>query len=647
MERREPFAERLRRVWEESQGQFGFAATVDHKRIGVRYIATAFVFFCLGGVEALTLRAQLVRPQNDVLGPEQFDQLMTMHGTTMIFLFITPLLSGFGNYFVPLLIGSRDMAFPRLNAFGYWVFVLSGIFLYWSFLATAVPAGGWTSYFPLSGREYSTDLGLDFWSLGLIFLGISTTVGAVNFIVTIFKLRAPGMTLARMPLFVWNILVTAFAMLFAVPSLTTAAALLELDRMYNMRFFAADRGGDPLLWQHLFWIFGHPDVYIIFMPAVGIVSMVIPVFARRPIVGYLLVALASTATIVISFGVWVHHMFAVGLPPVALSFFSAASMLVSIPAGLQILAWIATIWSGRPVWRTPFLFAASFLFLFVIGGLTGVMVASVPFDWQVTDSYFVVAHFHYVLFGGAVFPVFAGLYYWLPKMTGRILDERLGQANFWLMFAGMNLAFFPMHIAGILGMPRRVYTYPSGIGLDLPNQLSTFGAYLIGASVVVFIANWAWSVALERGAIAGADPWAANTLEWSVSSPPPAYNFAFIPTVRGRDPLWEQARVADEDEAARREPLELALARKETPETSVLDADPQLLARMPKESLWPLSAALSLFIVFGGLLVPSAPIVALGALALIASVVGWLWPPAEGRLVELVRPTEGVWVPKA
>ncbi|MGE5594798.1 MAG: cbb3-type cytochrome c oxidase subunit I, partial [Hyphomicrobiales bacterium] len=482
-------AGRLEHVWEVPRGLAFELATVDHKKIGERYIVTAFVFFMLSGAAALAIRTQLATSEADLVGPDTFNQFFTMHGTTMIFLFATPMLSGFGNYFLPLMLGARDMAFPRLNAFGYWVFLFSGVFMYSSFLVGAAPDGGWFSYVPLTGRAYSPNANIDFWSLGIIFLTISSTAGALNFIVTIFKMRAPGMSINRMPIFAWSVLGTSFALIFALPPLTAANILLEMDRQFGTWFFDSSRGGNALLWQHLFWFFGHPDVYIIFLPAVGMVSMIIPVFVRHSLIGYTFIALAMVTTAFISFGVWVHHMFATGLPVISLSFFSAASMLIAIPSGVQIFAWLSTVFAGHQiVWKTPLLFMLGFIFLFVMGGLSGVMFAVIPFDWQVTDTYFVVAHFHYVLLGGAVFPIFGAFFYWLPKMSGRMLSERWGHVSFWLMFIGFNLTFFPMHIVGLLGMPRRVYTYPSGLGWDSWNLIATIGAYVLAAGVLVFIA---------------------------------------------------------------------------------------------------------------------------------------------------------------
>lgn len=625
--------ERLTKTWEsQAPAIVTWLTTVDHKKIGARYITTAFAFFLLAGLSALAMRTQLARPDAEVLSPETYNQFFTMHGTTMIFLFATPLLSGFGNILIPLMLGARDMAFPRLNAFGYWVFLFAGLFMYSSFLFGLAPDGGWFAYVPLTGPEYSPDRNIDFWALGLLFLGIATTAGAINFIVTIFKLRAPGMSLNRMPLYVWAVLVTSFAIVFAIPPLSAANILLELDRNAGTHFFDPSMSGDPLLWQHLFWTFGHPDVYIIFLPAIGIISTVIPTFSRRPISGYVLVALATVATGIISFGVWVHHMFAVGLPQVSNSFFAAASMMITIPSGIQIFAWLTTMLKGRLVWKTAFTFAVGFLVVFVIGGVTGVMFAAIPFDRQVTDSYFVVAHFHYVLFGGAVFPIFAGFYYWWPKITGRLLDERLGMLNFWLVFIGFNLTFFPMHISGLLGMPRRVYTYHDGLGWNLWNLLSTIGAYILALGILAFLINvLKTAVSGER---ASANPWNAGTLEWSVASPPPPYNFVEIPVVHSREPLWE-SEIGDV------EPW--TAQRRVTLGTSVLDAEPDAALLMPAETWWPLLASVGLLIVFVGLLLTEEVTTGLGVIVTLVSIAGWLWPavppPDDLEPVEVeVRP---------
>ncbi|MCC6383002.1 MAG: cytochrome c oxidase subunit I [Dehalococcoidia bacterium] len=628
-------ASRLERAWETPRELALQLATVDHKKIGERYIVTAYVFFVLGGIAALLLRVQLAQSGESVLGPETYNQLFTMHGTTMIFLFATPMLSGFGNYFIPLQIGARDMAFPRLNAFGYWVFLFSGVLMYSSFLVGDAPDGGWFAYVPLTSAAYSPHANLDFWAGGIIFLTISSTAGALNFIVTIFKMRAPGMSIARMPLFVWAVLATSFALIFALPALTAANLFLELDRQAGTAFYKEAAGGNPLLWQHLFWFFGHPDVYIIFLPAVGMVSTVIPVFVRRPLIAYTMVALATMTTGFIGFGVWVHHMFAVGLPALSLSFFSAASMMITIPSGVQIFAWIGTIWAGqRVVWRTPFLFMLGFIVIFVIGGLSGVMFAAVPFDWQVTDTYFVVAHFHYVLIGGAVFPIFGAFHYWVPKMTGRMLDERLGIWTFILMFVGFNLTFFPMHIAGLLGMPRRIYTYQPGLGWDAWNLASTIGSFVLAASFALFVVNF--FVSRKRGAPAGDDPWASNSLEWATSSPPPAYNFRAIPVVASRDPLWDgRSKLGRAAPPAGGIPLEPRGAEREAIETSFMDAEPERRLHMPAESLEPLVLAFGLALAFYGVLPDLLGVkiimVSAGLLIAIGALISWTWPDRPAR----------------
>src|SRR6266571_3875456 len=477
-----------RRQWLEHAHDW--VVTVDHKRLGIMYVVSGLVFFVVAGIEATLMRLQLAWPGLHIVPPETFNRLFTMHGTSMVFLVGIPIVFGFGNYFVPLMIGARDMAFPRLNAFGYWIFLFAGLLMYSSWIIGRAPNDGWFNYPSLASHAFTPALNIDYYTLGLVFLSISTTVGSINFIVTIFKLRAPGMSLNRMPLFVWAILATSFAVVFALPSLTTANVMLELDRRFGFNFFSPAKGGDVILWQHLFWIFGHPDVYIIFLPAVGIVSSIVPVFSRRRIVGYLWLALATMATGVIGFGVWVHHMFAVGLPNLSMAFFSAASLLITIPTAVQIFAWAATIIAGRPVFKTAFLFILGFLLVFVIGGVTGVMFAAVPFDQQITDSYFVVAHFHYVLFGGAVFPIFAAIHYWIPKMYGRMMHEGLGKLSFWLIFLGFNLTFFPMHVSGLLGMPRRVYTYHANLGWNVWNVLSSVGSFVLSLGILVVLVNF-------------------------------------------------------------------------------------------------------------------------------------------------------------
>lgn len=522
----------------ERRGLWSWLTTTDHKRLGILYIVTAFIFLIAAVTEATLMRLQLAVPNGKVLNPELYNQTFTMHGTTMVFLFGMPILAGVGNYMVPLMIGARDMAFPRLNAFGYWMYVLAGIFMYSSALFGGWPNVGWFAYAPLTEDPFSKGLNVDFWVLSIQLLGASSIAGNVNFAVTILRLRAPGMTVNRLPLFVWTTLVTAFLILFAIPSLTAAASFLMLDRLIDTVFYRTDRGGSSVLWQHLFWAFGHPEVYILILPAMGMVSEVIPVFSRKPIFGYIFVAWSSVAIGFLGFTVWAHHMFTVGLPGSVQAFFALTSMIIAVPTAVKIFNWIGTMWGGSLRLKTPMLFAIGFVGQFVVGGLTGIMVATVPWDWQVTDSYFVVAHFHYTLFGGTVFGVFAGLHYWFPKMSGKMLSDRLGKLQFVLLFIGFNTTFLPLHLAGILGQPRRYYTFPAGVGWEAPNLISTLGVTFIIVSVLVFLYNVFAS--LRGGVPAGDDPWDAWTLEWATASPPPVYNFAEMPTVRGRRPLWDR-----------------------------------------------------------------------------------------------------------
>ncbi|HTK11889.1 MAG TPA: cytochrome c oxidase subunit I [Ktedonobacteraceae bacterium] len=519
--------------------------TTDHKLIGLMYIVTGFFFFLVGGMEALLIRTQLAQPNGKVLSPEEYNAVFTMHGVTMIFLFVIPVLSGFGNYVVPLMIGARDMAFPRMNAFGYWLVLFGGVFLQASFLFNAAPDGGWFQYAPLSELSCGANavscapgMNPDFWVLGTMLLGISSIAGSLNFVVTILKLRAPGMSINRMPLFTWMMLVTSFLLLFALPSLTVASFLLLLDRHLGMHFYQWGFGGDPLLWQHLFWSFGHPEVYILILPAFGIISEVLPVFSRKPIFGYTFIAWSGVAIGFLSFTVWAHHMFAVGLPSIAQVFFATSTTLIAIPTAVKIFNWLATVFGGKISFKVPMLFALGFVAMFLIGGLNGAALAVVPFDYQITDTYFVVAHIHYVLFGGSVMGIFAGIYYWFPKFTGKILGERLGQWQFWLLMIGMNLTFFPMHILGLLGMARRIYTYPADQGWNELNAMASVGAFIIGIGVMVFMYNVIAS--LKNGQKAGSDPWDAFTLEWDTTSPPKKYNFLELPVVRSRRPFYDK-----------------------------------------------------------------------------------------------------------
>ncbi|HEY7196382.1 MAG TPA: cytochrome c oxidase subunit I [Gaiellaceae bacterium] len=591
---------RLERVWAEPSGLVGWLTTTDHKRIGLLYFFTSLAFFAAGGVEALLIRTQLLGPDRHVLGPEGFSQAFTMHGVTMIFLFVIPMsLGAFGNYLLPLMIGARDMAFPRLNALTYWIYLCSGLFIYTSVFMGRAPNAGWFDYVPLASKQFDPGINIDFYALGLIFTGVSTTAAAINVIVTIFKLRAPGMSLNRMPLFCFAFLAVSFALVFALPPLNVALVFLELDRLAGFHFYDVAQGGDPVLWQHLFWIFGHPEVYIIILPAFGIATAIIPTFARRRMVAFPLVALAELLVAFIGFGVWVHHMFAVGLSTVTTVYAAAASLVIVIPSGIQLFAWITTILTGTPRFRTPLLWIVGFIVFFIAGGLTGIMFAAIPFDQQLTDTYFVVAHFHFVIFGAAVFPILGGMYYWFPKVTGRMYHEGVGVASFWLTFAGTALTFFPMHIVGLLGMPRRTYTYEPGLGWTGLNLLESMGAYLLAAGLVLVIANLA--VSLRRGAVAGPDPWGGDTLEWSIPSPPPAYNYAVIPAVSSPYPMWDR-----EDRALDEEKLERGVmtfeSGHETPATTVQDADFDEVLEMPSESWLPVLVALALTGVFSFLL---------------------------------------------
>lgn len=526
----------------------GWVTTVDHKRIGLMYLIATLTFMVVGGLEALVLRWQLLAPNSRLFGdqtPDVFNQFFTMHGTTMIFFVVMPMLIGFANYVMPLQIGARDMAFPRLNAFSFWLFVFGGLLTYYSFLVGAVPDKGWFGYAPLTEYTFSRGPNTDYWILGLQVSGIGTMLGGINLITTILTMRAPGMKLSKVPLFTWMILFTAFLIIVAMPVLAATQGMLLLDRVFGAHFFDTQNGGSALLWQHLFWYFGHPEVYIMALPAFGIISEVVPVFSRKVIFGYESVAAATVAIGFISLGVWAHHMFAVGMNSVLDDFFSGISFLIAVPTGIKIFNWVATMYGGKIRLATPMLYSIGFLSMFLIGGLTGIMLAVVPVNWAVTDSYFVVAHFHYVLFGGTLFAIMAGFYYWWPKMTGRMLSERLGVWQFWLLLIGFNLTFGPMHIAGLLGMPRRIYTYPAGRGWEVWNQLATAGAIVLAVAFLVFFWNLLWS--LRRGRPAGDDPWDAWTLEWMTTSPPAPYNFEVVPTVRSRRPLWDLKHPNDPD----------------------------------------------------------------------------------------------------
>jgi cytochrome c oxidase subunit 1 len=522
-----------------------WVTTVDHKKIGILYVVMAVVFLVVGGCEALLIRWQLLVPRSDFLGPDTFNQLFTMHGTTMVFFMGMPILIGMGNYLVPLMIGARDMAFPRLNALGFWATLFGGLLVYFSFATGGAPAIGWFAYAPLTERTFSRSAATDLWALGLIVSGVGTTTAAINFIGTILGMRAPGMALRKVPFFVWTMLWTSVQIAIALPPLTAILIMIVFDRNLGAHFFDTQNGGSALLWQHLFWFFGHPEVYILILPVFGMVSEIVPVFSRKVLFGYEFMAAATAAIVFISLGVWAHHMFAVGMSRTEDLFFVVSSLLVSIPTGIKFFNWLATMYGGRISFASPMLFVAGFLSMFLIGGLTGIMLAAAPWNFQLTDSYFVVGHFHFVLIGGTLFGVFAGIHYWFPKVTGRMLSERLARWQFWLLYIGFIMTFVPMHVAGILGMPRRIYTYDADRGWAIWNQLTTIGALIQVPSFAIFVVNVIWS--LRRGRPAGDDPWNAWTLEWSTSSPPPSYNFEEIPIVRSRRPLWDLKHPDDPD----------------------------------------------------------------------------------------------------
>ncbi|CAB3786905.1 cytochrome c oxidase subunit I [Paraburkholderia fynbosensis] len=606
----------LARTWSDRPGIIGWFSAIDHKTIARRFMCTTFVFFLLAGIMALVMRTQLARPANHVVGPDMYNQLFTIHGTAMMFLFAVPVMQAVAMYLIPLLIGARSVAFPRMNAYAYWVFLFGGVTLFIAFLLGAGPRSGWFSYVPLAGPDYATGKGSDIWAQMITFSELSALLVAVILIATILKMRAPGMSLNRMPLFVWATLVTQFMVLFAMPAVMLASTALILDRLVGTQFYNPALGGDVLLWQHLFWFFGHPEVYLIFIPALGFMSSIIETFSRRPIFGYSAMVLALIATAFLAFGLWVHHMFATAVPDLGKTFFTAASVMIAVPSGIQIYCWLATLLTGRLSVKPPLLFVLAFFFILVLGGMTGIMLGSVPLDLQVHDTYFVVAHLHYVLLGGAVFPLFGAFHYWFPKFTGRMLGERLAHWQFWLFFVGFNVTFFPMHLLGLHGMPRRVWTYPAAMGWDGMNLIATLGAYLIAVSVLLFIVNVIWS--LRRGARADANPWGAGTLEWSVPSAPPPHNFDVLPVVHGRAPLWEPGR-------APRAVAGLAALAREVLTTTALDARPDTRPLFPQPSIWPFLSAIATTVFFiGSIFTPSA--VWWGTVPVAVAMIAWFWP---------------------
>jgi len=524
---------------ERPRGWLGWLTTTDHKKIGIMYLFLTFIFFIIGGVEALIMRLQLAVPDGTLVTPETYNGLVSMHGTTMIFLFIVPVLAGFGNYFVPLMIGARDMAFPRLNALSFWLLAFGGVAFYASIFFEP-PQAGWTSYAPLSDDAYLPSGGVDAWIFLIHLTGLSSMVGAINFVATIHNMRAKGMGWGRMPLFIWTILVYSYLLIIALPAIAAAVTMLLTDRHFGTDFFDPTGGGDPVPWQHLFWFFGHPEVYIMILPAFGIISEILPVFARKPIFGYRAIAAATVSIAFLALLVWAHHMFTTPTATVVLVFFMLSSFLIAVPTGIKIFNWIATLWKGSIVMKTPLYFAAALPALFVIGGISGVILAVFPVDWQLHDSYFIVAHIHYVLFGGSVFGIFAGIYYWFPKMSGRMLSEGLGKLSFWVMFVGFNMTFLVQHSAGLSGMPRRIYDYPESAGWWGFNLISTIGSFMLGIGVLLTVINVIRSI--KHGKIAGNDPWKGNTLEWFTQSPPPENNFDVIPRVRSVEPMKDIRR---------------------------------------------------------------------------------------------------------
>ncbi len=613
-----------------TKGLWSWFTTVDHKKIGLLYISLSLLFLVLGGLEALLIRLQLFSPNGSVLTAVQYNQMFTMHGTTMVFLVGMPIIVGFANYLVPLQIGARDVAFPRLNMLGYWIFLFGGIFMYSSFFLGGAPDGGWFGYTPLTSSAYSTGVlpghGSDFWAVGLILLGIGSTTSAINMIVTIVNMRAPGMKLMRMPVFSWVMLVTSFLTTFAIPVFTAALVMVYFDRNFGTTFFFAATGGDPLLYQHMFWIFGHPEVYILILPGMGIVSEIIPVFSRKPLFGYSVVVFSAIAIGFVGWGVWAHHMFTTGLGPVSISAFGVSTMLIGVPTGVKIFNWLGTMWGGSIRFTTSMLYMIGFITMFTIGGLSGVTHAVVPADTQQTDTYYIIAHFHYVLFGGLVFGLIGGMFFWFPKAFGRYMNERLGKWGFWLTLIGFNLTFGPMHILGLAGQARRTWRYPESLGLQFWNQVATVGAFLIAFSVLLFVINLVHSK--FRGKIAPADPWDARTLEWSIPSPAPAYNFLEVPVVESVDDFWHKKYTEDVDgRPVLRDGVDLDAQPEEvTLEVAINERG----IHMPSPSFWPCILGLGMPIVAYGIVFKTWWLCAVGVIILMFALIGWaLEPEAE------------------
>ena len=591
-------------------GIWGWMTTVDHKRIAVLYGVTAFIFMLIAGLEAGVIRMQLASADNDLVGPGRFNQMFTMHATTMVFMVLMPLSVSFFNFVIPLAIGARDVAFPRLNALSFWIFLFGGILMNVSFLVDQVPDAGWFSYANLTEKPFSVNRGLDYWAISLLVMGAASVAGGLNFIVTIINLRAPGMSMMRMPVFVWMTLITSILLVLAFPVITVGLIELTMDRNFGTHFFIPSEGGDPVLWQHLFWVFGHPEVYILILPAMGIVSEVLPTFSRKPLFGYPFIIFSGIVIGIMGWAVWSHHMFTVGLGPVANSVFTITTMLIAVPTGVKIFNWIFTLWRGSIEFTTSMMFALGFVALFIVGGLSGVSHAVSPSDFQQSDTYYIVAHLHYVLFGGSIFGIFAGIYYWWPKITGKMLNETLGRLNFWLMFIGMNLTFFPMHYLGLNGMPRRIYTYSAEFGWEHLNQLASIGYVVLFVSFLVFILN---VLQTRNSRKVSHDPWDAPGLEWSIASPPPPYNFAELPQVDGLDQYW----IMKERASAAGTPI--------TEPEALVD---ESTIHMPSPSYWPIFTAVGVTLIGGGLLSHYALSFVGGAIAMMG-VVGWSnEPPA-------------------
>ena len=608
--------ERLHRTWDDRPGLVGFLTTVDHKRIAARYVCTTMGLLFLAGMLAVDMRLQLSAPDMKRMGPQLYNEAFSLHGSTMLFLVSVPVMEAMAMWLVPLMLGQRTMAFPRLNAFSYWMYLFGVLMLWGPHLFGVTPDLGWFEYPPLSGPAYGPGHRVDIWAQMITFTEVAALAVSVNLVATILKMRPPGMTLARMPLFLWAVLVASFMTIFALPSVMLVTSMLISDRLVSTHFFSVAGGGDVLLFQHLFWFFGHPEVYIIFIPALGFVSAIVETFSRRVVFGYTAMVVSMLAIGLLGFGLWVHHMFAVGLPKLGNSFYTAASMAIALPAGLQIFCWIATLWSGRPQFKTPLLWVIGFILTFVIGGLSGVMTASAPLDLQLTDTYFVVAHFHYVLIGGAMFPLFGAFCYWYPKATGRLMSETWGRVSFALVFGGFNLGFFPMHILGLMGMPRRIYTYGPEMGWGPLNFLATAGSVVATVGAAIFVANAI--ISLWRGRRSGADPWGGSGLEWATPSPPPSYNFELTPAVDGPTPLWPAGRELCALHG-------LSLDRREVLVTTTVDAEPDNRQESPEPSFWPLICAIAVTVLFvGSIFTPWALV--WGAVPVALAATGWFWP---------------------